>query len=137
MGQNTNKYEDMLKLPHPNSKKHPRMSRENRAAQFSPFAALTGYDAAVMETARLTQAKRQLDEQQKEHLDKQIKALMEAKVESLIEVEHYVPDPYKEGGAYRISQGYLKKIDGYENILLLKNGQHIFLDDIYELTVIE
>lgn len=106
------KYKDMLHLPHPVSATHPRMSLQDRAAQFSPFAALTGYEAALKETARLTDQFIELDEDRKQELDRQIFYLQQHMEEQLlVKVTYFVPDARKEGGSYNTLEGYVEKID--------------------------
>lgn len=106
------KYKDMLHLPHPVSSTHPRMSLQDRAAQFSPFAALTGYDDALRETARLTEHFIELDEDSKQEIDRQINYLQQHRKETLpVKITYFVPDAKKDGGAYHTLEGYVQKID--------------------------
>ena len=96
------KYDDIIDLPHPTSKKHPRMSRQNRAAQFSPFAALTGYDAAIRETARITEDRRELSEDAAVELNYKISLLQQEQAGvKKIKVIYFRQDTTKDGGAYR------------------------------------
>lgn len=95
------RYDDMLHLPHPTSQKHPRMPISDRAAQFSPFAALTGHEAAVKETARLTDQKIELDESKKAILDAKLQMIVEQiKSQPIVTITYFVPDEKKAGGAY-------------------------------------
>lgn len=106
------KYEDMLYLPHPVSPTHPRMPLQDRAAQFSPFAALTGYDDALRETARLTERFVELDEDGKQEIDRQIGYLQKhPKYTIPVRITYFVPDVKKDGGAYRTLEGCVYKID--------------------------
>lgn len=106
------KYKDMLHLPHPVSATHPRMSLQDRAAQFSPFAALTGYDDALKETARLTDRFIELDEDRKQEIDRQIGYLQQHRGEAVaVKITYFVPDARKDGGAYRTLEGCVYKID--------------------------
>ena len=91
------KYDDIIRLSRPVSEKHPRMSMTDRAAQFSPFAALTGYDAAVQETARRTDARIELDEDAKEEIDRRLRQLQPGEP---VTVTYFRPDDRKVGGAY-------------------------------------
>lgn len=128
------KYDDMLYLPHHTSKKHPRMSMLDRAAQFSPFAALTGYDSAVQETARLTQERIELDETMKASLDARLQILREhGKEFPETEITCFLPDERKAGGSYISVRGVVKKIDLYEKILVMADGQRIPLEDIINI----
>ena len=95
------KYKDMLHLPRPVSATHPRMSLQNRAAQFSPFVALTGYDDALRETVRLTERFIELDEDRKQEIDRQLYYIHEHLTQKLpVKVTYFVPDSKKEGGSY-------------------------------------
>ena len=127
-------YDDLLSLPHPTSTKHPRMSRENRAAQFSPFAALTGYDALVDETARLTEMRTELDEQQKSALDEILRTLLEHISEKPeIGIRYFLPDLKKFGGEYIDHRGRLLRIDSFEGSLLFEDGLKVAIEDIFDI----
>lgn len=122
----TSRYDDILYMPHPDSKVHPRMSMIDRAAQFSPFAALTGYEAAIDETGRRTDARIELDESQKEELDHRMQMLQEHLAERPeISVTYFVPDERKEGGAYVTVTGRVRKVNLYERVLILEEEQVI------------
>lgn len=124
-------YEDILHLPHPTSKNHPRMSIQERAAQFSPFAALTGHAAAIAETARLTDRKMELDEDTRAELDRRQAILLEQISERPeVTVTWFQPDERKDGGAYVTTTGWLKKIDEIERVLVLTDGTRIPLEDV-------
>ena len=111
--QNQHQYDDILNLPHPTSKNHPRMSLHDRAAQFSPFAALTGHEAAIKETARLTDDKQILSEDVIEKINGQLKIIAEnIGAEQEITVTYFVPDSKKSGGAYVDCAGTVRKICG-------------------------
>lgn len=128
------RYDDIISLPHPTSKKHPRMSRENRAAQFSPFSALTGYDALVDETARLTEMRSELDEQQKSALDEILRTLLEHIAEKPeIGIKYFVPDLRKFGGEYVDHRGALCRIDPFEGSLLFEDGLKVAIEDIFDI----
>lgn len=128
------RYDDILNLPHPISGKHPRMPVSNRAAQFSPFAALTGYDAAIRETARLTDRKTELDDSAKAILDLKQQILTDAlPAKPQITVTYFVADRRKSGGSYVSASGELKKIDPVARLLVLTDGTVIPLDDVLEL----
>ncbi len=128
------KYDDILHLPHPTSKKHPRMPISDRAAQFSPFAALSGHGAAIAETARLTDEKMELDEDTKAELDQKQAVLLEHIAEQPeVTVTWFQPDARKDGGAYVTVTGRLKKIDEVERTLTLLDGTRISLADVVEL----
>ena len=127
------KYQDMLHLPHPVSATHPRMSLQDRAAQFSPFAALTGYEDALKETARLTDRFIELDEDRKQEIDRQIGYLQLHRDESItVKITYFVPDIRKEGGAYNTLEGYVQKIDENSRSLRIQ-GTEIPVDKIYQI----
>lgn len=128
------KYDDIISLPHPVSKTHPPMPRAERAAQFSSFAALTGYEEIVAESARLTEARAELDRDALEALDGALRALA-AEIETRPEAElrYFVPDEKKAGGRYETLRGRVKKIDEQASLLLLEDGKKIPLGDIVSI----
>lgn len=127
-------YDDILHGHRPVSQKHPPMSRADRAAQFSPFAALTGYEAAVRETARLTQGKIELSDEEKESIDRVLQALAAHRSEQPpVIVTYFLPDQKKDGGAYVTVTGALKRINLLERRLNLTDGTLIPIDDISQL----
>lgn len=130
----TRKYDDILHLPHPTSKKHPRMPISDRAAIFSPFAALTGHAAAIQETARLTDQKTELDEDTKAELDRRQAILLEHIAEQPeVTITWFCPDEKKSGGAYVVTVGRLKRVDETAGTLRLADGMTIALDEIVDL----
>lgn len=124
-------YDDILRLPHPTSKKHPRMDRADRAAQFSPFAALTGYGDVVAETARLTDGRVELTEDEIAALDARLRLAMETDCE--VTVTWFRPDEKKSGGSYVATTGCIKKADPLSRLLVMDDGAQIPVDDIVEL----
>ena len=138
------KYADIINLPHHQSRKHPHMPVEDRAAQFSPFAALTGHDAAIKETARLTDRKIELDEYEIAALDEKlqsIRAQLEVSKDKAagrfcnpeITVTYFRPDVRKDGGEYVTITGIVKKIDEYGGCLAMNDGMKIPIQEILEL----
>ena len=127
-------YEDILNLPHHVSKTRPQMSMLDRVAQFSPFAALTGYDDAIKETGRLTDEKIEMDEDRKAALDMKQAYLIEMIDEQPeISITYFLPDTKKPGGAYVTVTGNLKRFDEYERLLILTDGKKIPMDDIADI----
>ena len=127
-------YEDLVDLPHPVSKIHPPMARMDRAAQFNPFAALTGYEEEIEEAARLTEEKSGLGEDEKRFLDKQLQYLLtQIQRQPLIEVLYFVKDEKKVGGAYMMKKGRLKKIDSYQKHIIFTDGTRIAFADLRQL----
>lgn len=126
-------YDDIINLPHPNSAKHPRMSMIDRAAQFSPFAALTGHGAAIEETARLTDRRIELTEEEKTVLDEKLRLLLETGGEGMI--TYFLPDERKDGGAYVTKLGTIKKIDPLEGRVILTDRTAIPIKDILEIEI--
>lgn len=122
-----NPYEDMLYMPHPTSKTHPRMSMEKRAAQFAPFAALTGHADAVEETARITQERVELTEDRKEQIDR---VLQEVQLQDNVVVVYFLPDVYKEGGSYQTVSGVIEKIKDEK---LYMSGREIPVADLFSI----
>lgn len=122
------KYDDIIDLPHHVSDWHPRMSMIDRAAQFSPFAALTGYDAAINETARLTDEMIELTEEEKAILDAKLRAA--AETDATIRITYFLQDDRKDGGAFVCAEGQVKKLDTLNSAVQLKNGVTISVADI-------
>lgn len=123
-------YDDIINLPHPTSERHPRMPMAARAAQFSPFAALIGYEDAVHETARLTSSRAELTEEEKSILDAKLQRLLPGAKAAFT---FFRPDGKKEGGAYLTASGIIKRIDSCAREVVLTNGQRIFVDDILQI----
>lgn len=127
-------YDDIIHLPRHVSATHPQMPTANRAAQFSSFAALTGYEDAIQEAARLTDAHRELDEHAIAALDRKLCMLAERAAEHPdVAVTCFRPDQRKAGGAYVTVTGAVKKIDPYERALFLMDGGRIAMEDVLEI----
>lgn len=128
------RYADIINLPHHVSSKHPQMSISDRAAQFSPFAALTGHEEAIKETARLTDERIELDEDRKHRLNEKLQTILRTNEKyPKVSVLYFVPDTKKTGGSYARYTGRIKKIDEYEKILVMTDGTKIEIDQIYEI----
>ena len=123
------KYEDIVNMPHSVSSKHAPMSMVDRGAQFSPFAALTGYDATVQEAGRLTQAGIVLAEDSICQLDAQLRQLA-SQERPLAAITWFSPDSKKEGGCYQNTVGNVLKIDTYNRTVVMEDGTQIPLDSI-------
>lgn len=131
----TARYDDIMHLPHPNSSKHPRMAALGRAAQFAPFAALTGYEGTIRETARLTDAKAELDEDKIAALDMKLRFLTDHLSECpKVSITYFKPDSRKQGGAYQVITGMVKKIDAFEKTVMMAEGTLIPIADIFEIS---
>ena len=130
----TGPYDDIINLPHPTSVKHPRMPLSDRAAQFAPFAALSGHSTALAETARLTDQRMELDEDARAVLDLKQQLLLERiKEQPEIMVTWFQPDEKKDGARNIESTGRLKRIHEAEQVLILTDGLKIPIGDIIEL----
>ena len=130
----TKTYEDIIHLPRHVSKKHPHMALIDRAAQFSPFAALTGHDTAIKETARLTDERVELDEYMKDVLNKKLQIIAERLIEKPeIIITYFQPDEKKNGGSYVTATGMVKKIDEYDRIVVMTDKTAIYIDDIISI----
>ena len=128
------KYEDMYEMPHHTSPTRPRMSLRSRAAQFAPFAALTGHDAAIAETARLTDNKIDLDESTVSLLNEKLRILIrDIDKRNEVSVTYFRPDSKKRGGKYITVKGIVKKLDQIEGKLVFEDGQEIPLNNILEI----
>lgn len=130
----THEYDDIINLEHYVSKKYKPMSREARAAQFAPFAALTGHEAALRETERITENKKIIDENFKSILDEKMVIIQnKIKSEPLVSITYFVQDNKKTGGKYMTITDYIKKIDTYERLIVLKNKAKIRFQDIIDI----
>ncbi len=130
-GERMGKYKNIINLPHKQSAKRPHMSLLDRAAQFAPFAALTGYDDAIKETGRLTGEKIELSEEDLNVLNVKYQILVDRlHEENEVEFTYFVPDVAKSGGAYVTKQGIVKKVDDYERLIALYDGTKIPMDDV-------
>ena len=130
----SHKYDDILNLPHHVSRTHSPMDMMERAAQFSPFAALTGYEDAAKETRRLTQPRIELDESEKEVLDQQLHKLEAAFPETpSAAFTYFIPDVRKEGGTYRTVSGKIRQIDPYRRMIILESGEQIPIEEIINI----
>ena len=127
-------YDDIITLPHPTSRRHPRMPAADRAAQFAPFAALTGYAAAVRETARETEAFTELAEDEAAALDRQLRLLEERiRERPWVVLTYFQPDQRKAGGAYVEVQGRVKRMDATAGAITLEDGREIPINYILEI----
>lgn len=124
---NEHRYDDIIGLPRHQSSARPHMSNHDRAAQFSPFAALSGYGEAVTETARPTDAKAVLDENEKEELNRRLNQL---RGDTEVTITYFVADKKKSGGTYTSVTGCVEKIDEYERVVLMDGGIKIPIDNI-------
>ena len=130
----SHRYDDIINLPHPVSDRHPRMPMIDRAAQFSPFAALTGYDAAIVETARLTERRRELTEDEQNILSRQLNELQgRLRSDPVVTLTFFRPDARKEGGRYLTVTGVAKRVDSVRGVLELSDGTAIPFADIMRM----
>jgi len=127
-------YSDIINLPHHVSRNHPRMPMEARAAQFAPFAALTGYDAVIHETARLTDRHVELEEYDNERLNRKFAELMTViGRHPEMTISYFKPDERKDGGTYASVTGHVRKVDAFENVLELEDGTVIPIGNIMDM----
>lgn len=128
------KYDSIINLPHHVSKTRPQMPMSDRAAQFAPFAALTGYDSAIRETGRLTDEKIELDEEALTALDMRYQLLTDAlEARPEITITFFQADERKDGGSYRTVTGTVKKIDTFERLITMQDGTKIPMDDVLSM----
>ena len=129
-----NRYDEIMGLPHHVSKTRPQMPLSDRAAQFAPFAALTGYDSAIKETGRLTDERIELDEEALTALDRKYQLLMDTLDDAPeVTIIYFQPDERKAGGQYVSATGTVKKVDTFGRRILLQDGTRIPLDSVYDL----
>ena len=128
-------YGDIIDLPHYEPKHHPRMALYKRAAQFAPFAALTGYDAKVEEAARYVDRRVELTDEDTERINRTLQALKKQQGPE-IRIRYFQKDEFKEGGAYLEVAGKVKKIDEYRRCLTLEEGMKIMFADISSISAL-
>lgn len=127
-------YEDIIALPHPEPKNHVRMTILNRAGQFAPFAALTGYDDAVEETARLTDARGELDEDERERLDRRLRLLALPEYSGArVTIVYFRPDSKKEGGRYEDILCSVSRLDTVGRAIVTDGGLRLSIEDIFSI----
>ena len=133
-----NRYDDIINLPHHISPTRQRMSMHDRAAQFAPFAALVGYDDAVAETARLTETRPELDEQEQRAINERLAYIADHIHEQPeVRIKYFVPDDRKSGGAIVVTSGKVKKISATNGTIVLTDGCKIRLSDITDLSFLD
>ena len=129
-----NRYNEIINLPHHVSKTRPQMPMSDRAAQFAPFAALTGYDSAIKETGRLTDEKIEMDEEALNILNMKFQILVDSlDDEPEVTFTYFKPDERKAGGAYLEVTGTVKKVDDFERLIVMQNGTKMPMDDILNI----
>ena len=134
--QDEHRYDDIIHLPHPELRGHPRMSAQDRAAQFAPFAALTGHEEAIRETARLTESRRILSEERIAVLNEKLQILAEhPDRRDPVSITYFLPDKRKEGGAYITHTGIVHRIDSYERTVNMEDGTVIPIGEISEIII--
>ena len=130
------KYNEIMGLPHHVSKTRPQMPMSDRAAQFAPFAALTGYDSAIKETGRLTDERIELDEDALTALNMKYQLLMDAlDEEPEVKITYFKHDERKAGGEYVSATGAVKKVDDFERLITMQDGTRIPMDDVYDMSI--
>lgn len=131
------RYDKIVDMPHFEPSVRPRMSMQNRAAQFAPFAALTGFEGAIMEESRITDERVELDDQEIERLDRELAKLRDDGFGKKALFTYFLPDEKKTGGAYVSSEGYVKSVDPYDRTVKLTDGIVIPIDFIIDIKEIE
>ena len=129
------KYEDMVYMPHHVSLRHPHMSRRSRAAQFAPFAAITGHEESVGEVARFVEQRAELDDDQKELVDNKLRAILNSTEPKKVSIIYFEKDKRKKGGRYVIVCGYIEKFDEKTREIVVADDRRILLDDVYDIKV--
>lgn len=127
-------YEDIVNLPPHISKKYPQPTMMERAARFAPFAAITGYEEMVLEEARITEDRMDLDESTLAMLNEKLNIIQEfLDKEPEVRITYFEPDKKKSGGAYVSVTGKVKRIDEYERLVIMTDGKKICIDEIFGL----
>ena len=130
------RYDDVINRQHPTSKKHPRMSNMNRAAQFAPFAALTGYEESIEETARLTDRRIELSEYEIEELNAKLNFIQEhIKERPEVIITYFQPDERKEGGTYVTVTGRVRRIDEVNRVMVFEDERIVWIETITGLEI--
>lgn len=133
-----NKYSDIIEMPHHVSRKHKHMSVSSRAAQFSPFAALSGYDGQIIEEARLTNNKLDIREDSLGRLNETLGDIIERiKEKPLVEVTYFKPDDKKDGGKYVSLSGCVRRVDEVFREMIFTDGSRVSLNDVLDLKIQE
>lgn len=128
------RYDDIIDRRYEGSTTHKRMSLENRAAQFAPFAALTGHDAAINETARLTSERIELSGEEQRMLSERLNIVLEKLSEQpILTFVIFQPDTNKSGGCYITITGTVKKFDEYEKAIILTNGKSVLFENVFSI----
>lgn len=131
-------YDDIINLPHYVSAKRPQMSMKDRAAQFSPFAALVGYEDGITETNRQVEQFADLDENYLQELDEKLQYIQERVSDNpLIEISYFVPDEVKSGGAYKTVRGSVKKIDKDKRLICFVDSKSVDIDKIVDINILQ
>ena len=131
-------YQDIINLPHHVSKTRPQMAILDRAAQFSPFAALTGHEAAIEEVGRITDYFVELDESRKMDLNEKLQSIIEQNDKKMeVIITYFQPDEKKSGGSYINITGVIKKIDDYEQCIVLQDKRKIPIKFLYDIEIKE
>ena len=134
MKESIEKYLDIINMPHYVSKKHPQMSRYERAAQFAPFAALTGYEDIIKEEGRLTDNRIEINEEAKHILDMKMNVLMNSINNiPLVSITYFVPDERKSGGEYVTVDEKVKKIDVLKQHIITEEGTVVPVEEIVDM----
>ena len=131
-----NSYDDIINLPHPVSKNHPQMPLRDRAAQFAPFAALTGHDAAIKETARITDEFVEPDADKKQELDEELRMIRMALADNKtakVQMIFFKPDGKKSGGSYETITGNIKKIDEYNGLIVFDDKTTVKIEKVIDI----
>ena len=128
------KYDDIINLEHHVSTKHSRMSLENRSAQFAPFSALTGYEEAVTEEARITESRIDIDEEAKMEVNEKLNYIMKHLDKNIIvSVTYFEKDKKKQGGSYKTIKGIIKKIDDFRKTIEMQTGEIIKIEELKKI----
>ena len=127
------RYDDIINLPHYQSDKRPHMSLHDRAAQFAPFAALTGHEEAIEETARLTDDEIIIDESQREQINQVLSKATMGETKIGVSITYFMPDKLKSGGTYLTDIGVIKKVDTLERVVVMESGMRIGLEQIVSI----
>ena len=130
-------YSDIINLSRPVSLKHPKTNREARAAQFAPFAALSGFSDEIIEVQRLTDDESYLTDEEYSIINDKLNMILDSNKELMVNIEYFVKDKKKDGGKYLNKTGYIRRIDSYNNQIIFKDKNKINIKDIVKIDIID
>ena len=128
------KYKDIINLPYQKSKNHAHMSLSDRAAQFLPFSALSGYEKAIQESSRLTSDSKEISQEEKDIISSKLNYIAKNKITDQLEITYFVKDKKKKGGSYQVIKSAIRRVVDTEGKIILDSEKEIFIKDIINIS---